>query len=338
MVNAEELVVKLTAEGATETEQSIERINDQVEQTGEGMGNTAEDISGFRQQIQGLLGAVVAGVSLATGFLLTKVPVIQETIAALSGTVDVLALKLDETLRPAVSDVNDELFDLQKDLDESDTAAESFLDTVSTAAEIEDIVIEATVDFVVEGDVSDFIDTQDIGRAAALVFDDFTVDDLPVERLGRLYGFGIEIAINRAAEDIKAGAEIADSVVDNIVSGFEEREERVVNWFLGLAARLALWASDLASDAYGWGQDVVQEFTDGLGSLLNRVRDRLDEIQSTVEAKIGVDVSGGGDGGSIGTSGGLATGGGDTEIRIDGRRIDSQTGRFGKDRLTRRGL
>ena len=117
MVNAEELVVSFRAEGADDTVESMEQVEGQLEDTTDQMEDQAEAAEGFTTKFRGAMGALVAGIAVAAGGLLSKVPVLGETFSGFMAIVDKLALSLDETLRPAFSDLRDELFDISDEID-----------------------------------------------------------------------------------------------------------------------------------------------------------------------------------------------------------------------------
>jgi len=127
-----------------------------------------------------------------------------------------------------------------------------------------------------------------------------------------------------------------------------------------VAREFSEWASNLIDNAFEWGQDFIQGLIDGFNSLLGALTkvledlpiigqlldifDRLSGLLTDVGGSVSIDNDGGGNtsgtgsgsgGGGSGLPSGLGSGGGATTI--DGRRLDESTGRYGKDRNTRRG-
>ena len=153
MVNAEELVVSFRAENADETKAEMEQVEGQLEETTEQMEEQADEMEGFTSKFRGAMGALVAGIAVAAGGLLTQVPILGETFAGLMAIVDKLALSLDESLRPAFSDLRDELFEISDKIDPD----EGFVANLGTlTVEFSKIALGSAEDLLTgEGDIAD---------------------------------------------------------------------------------------------------------------------------------------------------------------------------------------
>ena len=83
MVTAEELVVSITSDGVSETQDDLEGVENTMEDTADSAGDAAEDLEGFSQRFAGAMAAAVAGLSLGIGALASVVPVLGEIFAGL---------------------------------------------------------------------------------------------------------------------------------------------------------------------------------------------------------------------------------------------------------------
>lgn len=131
MVQAEELVVAFKAEGAERAQAQMEDVEDQLEDTTDEMGDSADQMQEFSTKFRGAMSALVAGFAVAAGGLLSQVPILQEVFAGFGAIITSLGLKLDDTLRPALSGVVDELFDISEEMQGDDGILEAF-DTLVT--------------------------------------------------------------------------------------------------------------------------------------------------------------------------------------------------------------
>ncbi len=352
---AEELIVALKSEGAGETRADIAGVEQQVDSATESMEDNAGVLESFSRRIQGVMKAVLAGIAVAVGGILTQVPVLGEVAAGLGAIVDSIALKLDARLRPALSGFVDDLFELSAAIAKGDWGR---------VKEIFAGWAQAITGF-------DFA-----GAFGTLVN---KVSDLVVQLLGRLEGVDLRAVINDLLDGIRSAlaqanigknfrriisalgdflksqewAGIAVDLLNFFEKGIEAAYENIKwgTWYDFIVDGLKGWIEDvdwsavarmLLSALAGAITALASVLVDAVTSAVDTAVDSaIDSAKNKLANMAGVDLDTGSvdaSESSIGTSGGLATGGGDTQLRIDGRRIDSQTGRFGKDRLNRRGL
>lgn len=112
MPTAEELVVSMKTEGAEETNAELEKMESNFEETSDSVGDSAGEMSGFASKFKGAMGAVVAGLAVAAGGLLSQVPVIGEAFGGLTSVFDAVVYQIDQKLRPALQPVTDGFYDL----------------------------------------------------------------------------------------------------------------------------------------------------------------------------------------------------------------------------------
>lgn len=116
----QELLVKITPEGIRDTTDQLEEQGEQFVDTADTAGQETDRLERFSEKWQGAMLAIVSGLAVATAGLLSRVPVVQESMTLLDGIITALALKLDEELRPALNQFNKDLADVQQDVLEAD--------------------------------------------------------------------------------------------------------------------------------------------------------------------------------------------------------------------------
>ena len=134
MVTAEELTVAIRSEGVSETQDDLEGVESAMEDTADSAGTAADDLEGFSQRFQGALSAAVAGLAVAAGGLLSQIPVIGELMEGLFAIVEAVAFQMDSVLRPALSGITDELFDVADAIFDSDDEGGNLIGTFATVA------------------------------------------------------------------------------------------------------------------------------------------------------------------------------------------------------------
>lgn len=130
MSTVEELVIKAKPEGIEQTTDGFERMQDDLDDTANQMDDTAGSLSDMAAEWKGAMGAIVAGLTIATAGLLAKVPVIGSAMSGLEMVLDALAYKIDQTLRPVLQPLTNEFADLATEIYKSDGVLEG-LDAIA---------------------------------------------------------------------------------------------------------------------------------------------------------------------------------------------------------------
>jgi hypothetical protein len=104
------LSVALESDGADGVQDDLNNTEEQLQETTETMDDAADDAEDLSARWQGAFGAIVSGLAVAAGGILSQIPVIRGAAAGLSAVADALALRLDRRLRPAMSGFNKLLF------------------------------------------------------------------------------------------------------------------------------------------------------------------------------------------------------------------------------------
>ncbi len=112
MATVEELVVKATPEGIQNVTSQMQDLKDSMNESAKAIKEQSIGLSDVAQTFKGSVTAIVTGLAVTTGFLLSRIPVLGELTSGLVAVFDALAFQLDKRLRPTLSPIVDGLFDL----------------------------------------------------------------------------------------------------------------------------------------------------------------------------------------------------------------------------------
>ena len=364
MVTAEELVVSIKSDGTQETEDDLEGVERSMQNTADSAGDSAEELEGFSQRFQGAMGAAVAALAVGAAGLMSQVPVVGEAFSGLGAIVEALSFQMDSVLRPVLSPLTDFFFNIANAIFEADGATGSLIGGITSLVAIAATLIPPIAAVGAQLGVWASTGAGVLSILGTLVGAITTVAgavaSLPIAlglAVAAIAAFAIAYLTNfRGVRD--STNSIIGRIVDTVVGGVTGMVDRaldalsvfdggVSSTLLGVASRIANWASDLASDAYNWGRNLIERFIDGIQSAIGRLRDFLGDLRDIGDS-IGIGVpdlggfgggGGGGGGGEsgrprFGASGGASTGG----QQIDGRQISESTGRYRSDPANRRGI
>lgn len=134
--DVEELVVRATPEGIDETNEQLDQMSGKFDRTAEEMQETTGLLGDLERRFSGVMGALVAGFAVATGGLLTQVPVLSEVMSGLGSIFNVLGFQIDKALRPALGGLTEDLFEISQDAAEAEGALEALDEVVSGIGEL----------------------------------------------------------------------------------------------------------------------------------------------------------------------------------------------------------
>ena len=120
MPTAEELVVALKSEGAQEVNDDLKTTERRMEGTADAAEEQADRLGGFANKVKGAMAAIVAGLAIGVAGILSQVPVIGEAMAGLKAVFNALTLQIDKRLRPGLTKLNKEFFELANAIMEGD--------------------------------------------------------------------------------------------------------------------------------------------------------------------------------------------------------------------------
>jgi len=337
MVTAQEITVALRSDGTQEVASDVGDIESEFEETAGTVGESADELAGFSAEFGGAMSAIVAGFAVAAAGLLAQVPVVGGLMESLAGVLEAVAFQMDQVLRPVLMPVTDFFHQLSTAIFEADgvvgTLIGAFSSLVAIGAIVAGVVLSA------------------IGVFSQLGLTSLTVGGAITAFIGFIKGL-IAVLVGAISWPVLLGAalvalafifrdEIADAI-DVAIGWLKDFGASIMDmagevWdSLGeIAAGFADWASDLISDAIQWGKNFIDAMIQGIKNKIGELQTILSNIASG-DFNISGSAGGGGSSssGGSGLPGGLGGAGGATAI--DGRRLDESTGRYGKDRNTRR--
>lgn len=112
MAEVEELIVRAKPEGIDETTDDLEGMEKQFEETSEEMEEQSSMFQGLANKISGVMKAMVAGIAIAVGGIMSQVPVLGEVLGGVKSVVDAVAYQLDKKLRPSLTNATDGFYEL----------------------------------------------------------------------------------------------------------------------------------------------------------------------------------------------------------------------------------
>ena len=351
MTTTEEIIVALRADGAQQTQSDIDGVEEGMNDVSDSVGNTADELQGFQTRFQGALTAAVGALAVAAGGLLTQVPVISEVFSGLGAVITAVAFQMDEVLRPVLTPITDLFFGVADSIFDADGAMGTFIGVVGSVVG----VLGALLGIITTVAVA-------TGNLAALKGGLILAGKLLVGALGAVVAAVGAVPLAIAAAVVGLGVLVfmfREEIVDAISAGLDALRNftsNVVAAFLDLSSDLASWASGLASDAWGWGRDLIDSFILGIRSAIDVVTALLEDIpfigtmietlRTLAEILKGedFDLSGSLNVGatelsqSVSDVGSRLAGGssGGSSINLDGRRLTEDTGRYSFDESARR--
>lgn len=124
-----ELLVQVRSD-TEDAEEGLDRVNDKFDETADETERTAGIVGDMSKRMQGFGTVIVATLTTLAAGIATQVPVIGESAAALGAIIDAIALKIDDDLRPSLSQFNVELFEIADNLARSEGNIGDFLEVL----------------------------------------------------------------------------------------------------------------------------------------------------------------------------------------------------------------
>jgi methyl-accepting chemotaxis protein len=140
-----ELAVALKTENAEQTREEIEQTGDALDETVETLDESSDQAQELSKSFTGALSAITAGLAVVTGTLISKVPVLGESMSGLGAVAAAIGFQIDRTLRPALSKVNEELFSLSDAIFGAEGPAGTLIGVLGTLAIVGSAVAGALI-------------------------------------------------------------------------------------------------------------------------------------------------------------------------------------------------
>ena len=361
-MDVQELVVRAVPEGVSDTVDSLDKMNDRVEESTDEMEEQAESMSDLSKEFAGGMTTVAVGLAVAAGSLLTQVPVIGEAFSALGAVVSAIAFQIDNVLRPALVPFIELGLEAADTIYELDGAAGTVVGVLGALAVAFSTVVLPAATLASKLGLAVSTKAALIGAGKALIGALAIVASalsLPLVAVGLLVA-GLALLAWHFREEIVDAVHTAVDHLGNLAEWFTDAASDAVDWGADLiggwidgitsvelqdavdfVTGLADTFTDLVSDAWGWGRDLIQRLIAGIKSRAGDLRESVGGME--VAAGVTVDdISGtiGGIGESASEAGSDfigSVGGGRGTINLDGRNIENTQGRYRADNLHRRG-
>jgi hypothetical protein len=359
MVDVAEVVVRATPDGIDETTEDMNELEDSIDSSADALEEQTSGLGSIAKAFKGAMGAVVAGLAVSTGFLLSRIPVLGEVASGLVAVFDAIAFQLDKRLRPALEPVTNGLFELSNAIFEGNWGeAKSLLgDFVAGVRNLPWGKITQTVRNVfgkVRAFISD-INLLGVARGAIKslfgIDDDQSIIDFAGQKLKSLFVSAVK-ALPGGELALEAG-NLFISILGSLTNFAKEATTKIKQFFDSLTwreiiskiiSKLREKATQLTNGIIDLVRDVNwQRVSEALGrqfkeALDKGLQDKLLEPPEdpTNEANRRLKI---GDSDNS-RSGNVFIGSvsdGRTKVFLDGAEVDNQQGRFRKDSLTRRG-
>lgn len=271
-----ELLVRTRAEGVSETTDDLERQSDAFENA----ASTAETETGvlerFQNRWQGAMSAIVAGLAIAAAGLLSRVPVIQETMGGLNAVIDAVAFRLDDQLRPAINGVNRDLFDLANAIASGEGEFDAFMQLIGRVLVLVGDQLPAAfgTPIAMIGRLAQNwrevwnrirgVASRVTGRLDS-IFGDW--------RMGLLFGMQLltDIMTLRWGRALQRLLDLASAFLPNVDQLFADLRDDIWGTF-----------QRIISDAFRSGRSIVQSLIDGLRSKLTSLRSWVNRVAGMV--------------------------------------------------------
>jgi phage-related protein len=251
-----ELAVRLRGEGIDETEDDLEGVEDQFDETAGNVGDSADEMQSFATRWRGAMKTVVAGLAVAAAGLLSQVPVVGGLMESLFAIIEAVAFQLDQVLRPILQPVADAFFELAGAIFEMEGPAGTIIGILAAIAVVA-IPIAAV-----------------FGTVAAVIAGLVVGIILLLSELGLL-----EPLINIIKATLQATVAVLKRFADFITGPVA-----------GALSTLADLFTDLISDAFDWGRDLILRFKDGILDVASAPVDAAQDVIDGIMGAIGFDL------------------------------------------------
>jgi len=313
MVTVEELVVKATPTGIDDVNSQLDGMEKSVQETTDEVEETGRSLDDMSAKFKGAMGAIIAGLGVAAGGILSRVPSIQVAVEQLGTTLDLLGQKFEEEFSESLQDLNDELAETNKEVAE----AEGALDALMKAIQGFD---DAVQDFAVSAIQNKIKDITGITVPENWI--DFGWDILTLD--AEAFRRRTKAAVNDLLDMQIGGGNILNDIRDAFTQTkrrasqrFRELRQRLKEIMKSLVANLKrdvfdftdtfvneiglLWVrskekfdtlrqkadaafGDMAADAKQSGKDLINNFADGIKSKADAAEDAVRDIMGTVRS------------------------------------------------------
>lgn len=292
MPTVEELTVALKQDGMRETTSGLENVENKFDDTASSVDDSATEMTGFASKFKGAMGAVVAGLAVAAGGLLSQVPVIGEAFGGLASVFDAIVFQIDQKLRPALQPVTDGFYDLSAAIFEGDwqqagniigNGITSFVDKLKS---IDPVALGENL----SNAFVSAVQTIDWSQVPGLIVDAILLNFKFLTFGAQVLAGFIKGIVNAAQETDwgEVASDIFDFLLDGVTGAFDWVKDKLqpaidaINGIWDTLTDIGDWATSAVEGAFGWLSDAL---TDPLGTvedIWNTLTDIAGETFDTV--------------------------------------------------------
>lgn len=333
MAVADELVVALRTEGAKETRDDLEDVQEQFTETADTAEESSSNLTAFAMKFQGAMKVAIAGLAIAAVGLLAQIPAVGMVMAGLGAIIEGLLFQVNQFIQPLAGPLSDAFFKLSNAIFKAEGILGDFLGAATLLGSFL-LVLKAAA-------------LAGSGLAAAILGAGAAIVSLPVivgAAIAALLAFFVAYITNWKGTRDKTDAILAKigETVKGLFNKFLEWAgsilgpfvQNVKEKFADVKQSVVDWADDLAERARTWGRNLIDRFIGGIKSKIQGVRDALSDVTGSIGGAIGI----GGTTGAPRAAGRLSRTSAGPSLSIDGRSLTRTTGRYDSDRLTRRNI
>jgi ABC-type transporter Mla subunit MlaD len=311
MTTVEELVVKATPKGMGEVNDQLEGMEQKTQEATEEVEETGRSLGDMSAKFKGAMGAIIGGLSVAAGGILSRVPSIQAAVQQLGTTLDLLGQSIEQEFSDSLGTLNEDLAETNRKVDEADgpvdaltTAIDGVGQSIQNAAvgafqrKIQDLtgvkIPKNWLDFGWDVITMDFNNA--VNNLESIILDfihlDFPegtfMDKLVDETEGmrrqikRIFRETSNSIINRWTRFTNNLQQELNEFTDNFVEEIKLLWPRTKEKFNSLQTKVSQVFSDIASDAKQSGSNLVNNFAEGLRDNIPTAEGAASELAGAV--------------------------------------------------------
>jgi phage-related protein len=347
----EELIVRAKPEGIDGVNRKFGQMKTNLNEAKGEMQDTAGSFSDLAGKFKGVLGAITAGLAVGVGGVLTQVPVLKQAMGGLKTVFQALGFQIDKALRPFISDLSKEFFDLSGAIADGDyeQVRKELQDIGNVLGQID---VGAAVDEISQalGKLTEGINFEQVAK---------DITDFRNDLLNDIIDAISNFADNLTADDVEGASDSIITVLKDSLSTLITE----VDWFQLLKSIIQLMGkitegvaksikneivdpllnkieekfNEAIGDAKQIGKDLIAKIIEGLKDKIPDLESEISDLPGGNVLLEGADVlADGADAAQEQTTNFVRGQTGSPTISLDGRRLDERTGRYSFDRAARR--
>jgi len=254
----EELIVRAKPEGIDGVNRKFGQMKTNLNEAKGEMQDTAGSFSDLAGKFKGVLGAITAGLAVGVGGVLTQVPVLKQAMGGLKTVFQALGFQIDKALRPFISDLSKEFFDLSGAIADGDyeQVRKELQDIGNVLGQID---VGAAVDEISQalGKLTEGINFEQVAK---------DITDFRNDLLNDIIDAISNFADNLTADDVEGASDSIITVLKDSLSTLITE----VDWFQLLKSIIQL----MGKITEGVAKSIKNEIVD---PLLNKIEEKFNE-------------------------------------------------------------